>query len=134
MHAAEAELAAAVEQGREALRRAQEVSARIRPTRLSDEDIRLIDRAARGGDAPPELRALADRVQRGELSWREIVDGYAMHDAGVQAAMRANLAQLGRVYRKFEEGYPLDEVLASEAAARTREEPEGGTVLKHSSW
>jgi hypothetical protein len=137
LRAAQADLAAAVERGREAVLHAQQVSALIPQTGISDEDIGQIERAARGKDAPPELRALAERVERGELSWRRIVDGHAMHDPGVQAAMRANLAQLGRVYRKFEEGYTIDDVLESEvgrASRRSTDDDDGGTVLKHSSW
>jgi len=141
LRAAEAELAAAVEHGRQAVLRAQQVAARMPQSRISDEDLRQIERAARGSDAPPELRALAERVERGELSWRQIVDGRAMNDPGVQAAMRANLAQLARVYRTFEEGYMLDDVLESEApAARParraadRDDEPPSTVLKHSSW
>lgn len=141
---AEAALAAAVERGREAVVKAQQVSARVPNTRLSDADIEEIDRAARGRGATPELRALVERVDRGDLSWRQIVDGKAMHDPGVQAAMRANLAQLGRVYRKFEEGFTLDDVLESETGSTSRrrapsEAPAASddppeTVLKHSSW
>lgn len=146
LRAAEAALAAAVQRGREAVARAQQVSARVPATRLSDTDLQEIDRAARGRGAPPELRALAERVERGDLTWRQIVDGKAMHDPGVQAALRANLAQLGRVYRAFEEGLSLDEVLEAQTGASTRrrasgpepaaEDPDGGsgTVLKHSSW
>jgi len=141
LRAAEAALAAAVERGREAVVKAQQASARVPNTRLSDSDIEEIDRAARGKGAPPELRALAERVERGDLTWRQIVDGKAMHDPGVQAAMRANLAQLGRVYRKFEEGFTLDDVLESETGAATRrravrddDEEDPDTVLKHSSW
>ncbi len=145
VRAAEAALAAAVERGKEAVVRAQQVSARVPNTRLSDNDVEEIDRAARGKDAPPELRALAQRVERGDLSWRQIVDGHAMHDPGVQAAMRANLAQLGRVYRKFEEGFTLDDVLESETGQTPRrravrpdtpdpDDTPPDTVLRHSSW
>ena len=146
LRAAQEELSAAVERGRAAVLNAQQVAARMPQTRLSDEDVRQIERAARGKDAPPELRALAERVERGELSWRQIVDGHAMHDPGVQAAMRANLAQLGRLYRKFEEGYSLDEVLESESGPARPDRGTSGTsgtsdgdgdeatVLKHSSW
>lgn len=134
---AEAALAAAVERGREAAANAQQVSAQMSNTRLSDDDLQQIDRAARGKDAPPELRALAERVDRGDLSWRDIVDGKAMHDPGVQAAMKANLARLGQVYRKFEEGHTLEEVLEAEAGqASGAPDDEAGpdTVLKHRSW
>lgn len=135
---AEAALAAAVERGREAVVRAQQVSAQLRDTRLSDDDLRQIDRAARGKDAPPQLRALVERIDRGDLNWRQIVDGHAMHDPQVQAAMQANVAQLGRVYRKFEEGYTLEDVLESETAGGRGSNPDDGddnaVVLKHDSW
>ncbi|HEY0637455.1 MAG TPA: hypothetical protein VGD67_07395 [Pseudonocardiaceae bacterium] len=146
VRAAEAALAAAVERGREAVVKAQQVSARVPNTRLSDRDIEEIDRAARGKDAPPELRALAQRVERGDLTWRQIVDGQAMHDPGVQAAMKVNLARLGGVYRKFEEGFGLDEVLEAETGRTARraaradagrdgeDDDDQGSVLKHSSW
>jgi dsRNA-specific ribonuclease len=143
LRAAEAELAAAAERGREAMRHAREVAARVPQSSISDEDIRQIERAARGKDAPPELRALAERVQRGELSWRQIVGGHAMHDPGVQAAMQTNLARLGRAYRQFEEGYTLDEILDRQPPARlprpaatdaADDEGHGGTVRRHSSW
>jgi hypothetical protein len=133
---AEAGLAAAVVRGREAVVRAQRLSARVPQTRIGDEDLQQIDRAARARGAAPELRALAERVERGELTWRQIVDGDAMDDPGVRAAMRANLARLGQVYRKFEEGYTLDEVLDAEAPARRPDDggDGDGTVLKHNSW
>lgn len=130
---AEAGLAVAVERAREAVAKAQQVSARLKPTRLSDEDLRQIDQAARARGASPELKALVERVDRGELSWRQIVDGEAMHDPGVRAAFEANAARLAQVYRKFEEGYTLDEVLEAETTAREDDDGDG-TVLKHSSW
>lgn len=117
---AEAALAAAVERGKEAALNAQQVSARIQNTRLSDDDLKQIDQAARGRDASPELRALVQRVDRGDLTWRDIVDGKAMHDPGVQAAMKANVARLGGVYRQFEEGHTLDEVLEAETGRTSR--------------
>lgn len=132
-------LADAVARGREAARNASQVASRMPPPRITDEDIEQIDRAARAAQAPAELRALAERVERGELTWRQIVDGHVMDDPGVQAAMRANLAQLGRAYRKFEEGYGVDEVLESELGLlrqprRAADDENQVTVLRHSSW
>lgn len=147
LRAAEADLRAAVEHGRQALARARQFRAQIRPSRVSDEDIRQLDQAAHAPDAPRELRELAERIDRGELSWRQIVDGEAIDDPGVRAAFEGQLDRLAQVYRKFEEGYSLEDVLESETGTRyragRREDGEdredaadegGGTVLKHSSW
>jgi hypothetical protein len=140
VRAAEAALNAAVERAREAIAKAQQVSARLKQTRLSDGDLRQIEQAARAPGASPQLRALAERVDRGEFTWRQIVDGEAMADPEVRAAFEANAARLAAVYRKFEEGYSLDEVLESETGGRqaapgaSEDDDEGGTVLKHSSW
>lgn len=141
LRAAEANLRAAVEHGRETVLKAQQFKAQLRPSRVSDEDIRLLDQAARAHDAPKELRALADRVDEGELSWRQIVDGKAMDDPGVRAAFEVNLDKLAAVYRKFEEGYSLEDVLESESGRRpgggTRDDDDldgGGPVLRERSW
>lgn len=117
---AEEALAAAVERGKEAALKAQQVSASMKNTRLTDDDIRQIDQAARGRDASPEMRALVERVDRGDITWRDVVDGKAMADPGVQAAMKAGVARIGGVYRQFEEGLTLDEVLEAETGRTSR--------------
>lgn len=140
---AEANLRAAVDHGRETLVAARRFKAGLRPARrLSDEDVAAIERAAGASDAPAELRALASRVQRGELTWRAIVDGEALDDPDVQAVMAVNLERMAQVYAKFAEGHSLDEVLESESAGRMRrdngagdrDEGDGPTVLKHDAW
>ena len=140
LRAAEADLLAAVERGRRTLAQAQRFKAQIRQSRVCDDDIRLLDEAARAHDAPRALRQLAQRVDDGELTWRQIVDGKVMDDPGVRAAFEPNLDKLAQVYRKFEEGYSLEDVLESETARRPGRgrEPDDergdGTVLRHSSW
>jgi hypothetical protein len=134
LRAAEANLHAAVERGRATLARAQEVKAQIRPTPVSDADLRLIEQSARSADAPPALRALAERVDRGEFTWRQVVNGELMNDPGVRAAFQGNLDQMAQVYRKFDEGYTLDEVLESESGPDDDDDPDGGSVLRHSTW
>lgn len=141
LRAAEADLRAAVEHGRQTLAEARQFKAQVRPSRVSDKDIRLLEQAAHAHDAPRALRTLAERVDEGELSWRQIVDGKAMDDPGVRAAFEVNLDRLAQVYRKFEEGYSLEDVLESETGggqarggAREDGDEGGGTVLKHSSW
>ncbi|MGH3697199.1 MAG: hypothetical protein ACRDRX_24995 [Pseudonocardiaceae bacterium] len=89
-------------------------SLRIPPTPpLSEDDIRRIDAAARFRDASREMRELQRRIDQGEFTWRDVVDGQQMHDPGVRAALGAGVAEMGRVYRQFEDGYQLDEVLAA---------------------
>lgn len=149
LRAAEAALQAAAEDGRETVLRARQFKAQIRPSRVSDEDIGLLDEAARAPGAPRALRELAERVDAGELNWRQIVDGKAFDDPGVRAAFESNLDKLARVYSKFEEGYSLEDVLEAETGGRpplgdggtiVRNPPaedddeDGGSVLRDSSW
>jgi hypothetical protein len=87
-------------------------SLRIPPTPpLSQDDIRRIEEAARSRDASRELRQLQRRIDDGEFTWRDVADGRHLNDPGVRAVLGANLDQMARVYRQFEEGYHLDEVL-----------------------
>ncbi|MGH3822109.1 MAG: hypothetical protein ACRDRA_04605 [Pseudonocardiaceae bacterium] len=89
-------------------------SLRIPPTPpLSEDDIRRIEQAARSQDASREMRELQRRIDSGEFTWRDVVDGRQMHDPGVRAALGASVAAMARVYRQFEDGYQLDEVLAA---------------------
>jgi hypothetical protein len=140
---AEANLRAAVDHGRETIVATRRFKAGLRPAgRLSDEDVAAIERAAGASDAPPELRALAERVARGDLTWRAIVDGEALDDPDVKAAMAVNLERMGQVYEKFAEGHTLEDVLESESPRpRPRRddwgddgEGAGPTVLKHDAW
>jgi hypothetical protein len=80
---------------------------------LSEDDIRRIEQAARSRDASREMRELQQRIDSGEFTWRDVVDGRQMHDPGVRAALGASLDQMRSVYRQFEEGHQLDEVLAA---------------------
>ena len=136
LRAAEAGLHAAAERGRQAVLRAQQFKAQITPSRVTDGDIGQLEQAAHAHDAPRELRELAERVDRGELSWREIVDGEVMDDPGVRAAFEVNLDRLAQVYRKFEEGFSLEDVMESEGAGRggRDDDADGGTVLRDRSW
>ncbi|WP_436496664.1 hypothetical protein [Actinokineospora sp. HUAS TT18] len=116
--AAEARLAAAVLNGHEVAARAKAVAAAQRPTVVTDTEL---ERAA--ADGPPALRKLAERVAAGDLTWQQIANGEAMSDPDVRAATENAARQLGAVYRQFEEGHTLDEVLG-----------DGDGILKHSSW
>jgi hypothetical protein len=110
---AQARLTEVAAQADEAIARAR--SLRISPTPpLSEDDIHRIQQAARSQNASREMRELQRRIDRGEFTWRDVVDGRQMHDPGVRAALGASLAEMARVYRQFEEGYQLDEVLAAD--------------------
>lgn len=80
---------------------------------LSEDDIRRIEEAARSRDASREMRELQRRIDGGEFTWRDVADGRHLDDPRVRAALGANLDQMARVYRQFEEGYHLDEVVAA---------------------
>lgn len=92
---------------------------------LSEDDIRRIEEAARSRDASPGMRELQRRIYGGEFTWRDVAEGRHLDDPGVRAALGANLDQMARVYRQFEEGYHLDEVLEAHqprgASSRQRE-------------
>jgi hypothetical protein len=99
---------------------------RISPTPpLSEDDVRRIEQAARSENASREMRELQQRIDRGEFTWRDVVDGRQMHDPGVRAALGANLETMASAYRQFAEGYQLDEVLTAhqprEASSGRRE-------------
>lgn len=111
---AEAQLQAAVQRGNKVAEEARQLAAQIRPSRISDADLRQVERAARAADAPPEMRALAEKVDRGELTWRQIADGQAMEDPAVKAAASLNLERMSEVYRQFEEGMTLEQVLEAQ--------------------
>jgi hypothetical protein len=100
---------------------------RIAPTPpLSEQDLRWIEEAARAADASHEMRELQQRIEAGEFSWRDVVDGRQMHDPGVRAALGAGLETMASAYRQFDEGYQLDEVLA---AHQPRNGPSGQRML-----
>lgn len=80
---------------------------------LSEDDIRRIEEAARSRDASREMRELQWRIDAGEFTWRDVADGQHLDDPHVRAVLGANLDQMARVYRQFEEGYHLDEVVAA---------------------
>ncbi|MGW5055429.1 hypothetical protein [Actinokineospora sp. NPDC004072] len=57
--------------------------------RLTDTDIELIATRARSAAASPALRALQRRIDRGDLSWRDITHGRTARDQGVWHAVDA---------------------------------------------
>ncbi len=126
MQQAEARLDEVVAQADRAIATAR--SLRIPPTPpLSEDDIRRIEEAARSRDASREMRELQRRIDGGEFTWRDVAEGRHLNDPGVRAVLGANLDQMARVYRQFEEGYHLDEVV--EAYQPELYEPRGRPSL-----
>jgi hypothetical protein len=57
------------------------------------------------------MRILKRKVDAGELSWKDVLEGRAYRDEDVRNALSAMLDPLSEVYRDFEDGHTLDEVL-----------------------
>jgi hypothetical protein len=75
------------------------------------EDIARLKAAAERPDAPAELRALKKKVDDGELSWKDVLEGRALKDETVREAMRARLGEMGEIYQEAEAGATLEEIL-----------------------
>ncbi|MCK2236755.1 MULTISPECIES: hypothetical protein [unclassified Crossiella] len=138
---AEAELDASMEAMEEVLRSAQELQDSLRPAEITatEEDIRAIEREAAKPDAPAELRALRAKVEAGDLSWRDVLEGRAYDDPEVRAALEPNLGRMGTTYQLFQEGHTLDEVVEAHRQSQRRnndDDDDGGEniVLRHDSW
>lgn len=75
------------------------------------EDIQRLKAAAERPDAPAETRALKKKVDAGELSWKDVLEGKALQDPVVQAAMGARLGEMREIYQEAEAGATLEEIL-----------------------
>ncbi|KAA9160006.1 hypothetical protein FPZ12_019145, partial [Amycolatopsis acidicola] len=75
------------------------------------EDIARIKAAAERPDAPAAMRELKKKVDAGELSWKDVLEGKALKDPAVQEAMRARLGEMREIYQEAEEGATLEEIL-----------------------
>lgn len=75
------------------------------------EDIQRLKAAAERPDAPAEMRALKKKVDAGELSWKDVLEGKALKDPVVQAAMGARLGEMREIYQEAEAGATLEEIL-----------------------
>ncbi len=90
---------------------AKQVEQQTPKTRLSEEDIRLIEEHARSADAPRELRELQERIDAGDLSWEDIAQGRHLDDPRVQGALSTGVEGMQQAYTAIEEGQPLDEII-----------------------
>ncbi|ASO18142.1 hypothetical protein FHR81_002538 [Actinoalloteichus hoggarensis] len=78
---------------------------------LSEAEIAQIEQFARSKDAPAELRALQERIDKGDLSWRDIADGSAVQDEQVQRALASGVPKLQQAYTMIQEGHSIDDIL-----------------------
>ncbi|MDX8141988.1 hypothetical protein SK854_07700 [Lentzea sp. BCCO 10_0061] len=94
-----------------------------RGTDLSPADIAAIEKFARSKDAPNALKDLQRKVDEGQMSWRDIASGRAVHDPDVQRAMQTSMPSLKRAYTGIKEGQNLDEIIV---AGQQRARPSRG--------
>jgi hypothetical protein len=107
---------------------AKQVEQQVPKTRLSEEDIRLIEEHARSGDAPRELRELQERIDNGELSWEDIANGRHLDDPQVRGALSTGVDGMQQAYTAIVEGQELDEIIEGgpPAPPRTDDDDDGG--------
>jgi hypothetical protein len=75
------------------------------------EDITAMKAAAEKPNASAELRALKKKVDAGELSWKDVLEGKALKDETVRAAMGARLGEMREIYEEAQAGATLEEIL-----------------------
>lgn len=102
-------------------------------TRLSEEDIALIEEHARSANAPRELRELQERIDSGELSWEDIAQGRHLDDPSVQGALSTGVEGMHQAYVAIQEGETLDDIIeAGPPAPRPDDnDDEGGYRFTH---
>lgn len=109
---------------------AKQVEEQTPKTKLSEEDIQLIEEHARGADAPRELRELQERIDAGELSWEDIAQGRHLDDPRVQGALSTGVDGMHQAYTAIEEGQSLDDIIEAGPPARRpddgNDEDDGG--------
>jgi hypothetical protein len=106
-----------VETSRELEQEVNQLELPQQPLVASPEDIAGFKAEADRADAPEEMRILKRKVDAGELSWKDVLEGRAYQDEDVRNALTARLGPLTDVYQDFEDGHTLDDVL--EAADET---------------
>lgn len=124
---AEIDLDEAAMQVDEDLARADEMSFDNPP--LSDEEVDDFERAVRDPNAPEQLKKLAQRVDAGEFSWREIADGKAMRDPDVRAAFaeagrHIDTTEFQQGIEMLKQGMSPDEVVTALRGEPAAPEPE----------
>lgn len=95
-----------VKQTEEKLKHLPEVDHTAKPG-----DIAAIKAAAERPDAPAALRAMKKKVDAGELTWKDILEGKALGDETVRGMMSARLDEMREIYQEAEAGASLEEIL-----------------------
>ncbi|HEV2783152.1 MAG TPA: hypothetical protein VGX25_27535 [Actinophytocola sp.] len=91
-------------------------------TKLSEEDIQLIEEHARSAEAPRELRELQRRIDDGELSWEDVAAGRRLDDPQVRAALSTGVEGMRQAYTMIQEGHELDDIIEQGAPAPPRDD------------
>lgn len=110
---AEAALDETMAKSREVIRQAEEKLQTLPDIdhTAKPEDIAAINAAAERPDAPAALRALKKKVDTGELTWKDVLEGRALQDETVRAMMSARLDEMREIYQEAEAGASLEEIL-----------------------
>jgi hypothetical protein len=101
----------------QAIMSAKQVAQQVPKTKLSEEDIRMIEEHARSSGAPRQLRELQERIDAGEMSWEDISSGRHFDDPKVMAALSTGVDGMRQAYTLIEEGQHIDDVIAAGAQA-----------------
>ncbi|WP_199440456.1 hypothetical protein [Umezawaea beigongshangensis] len=107
---------------------------RTRSSGLTPQDLAEIERAARGRDAPKELRELQRRVDAGELTWSDVASGRALDDAGVQSALATSVPDLQRAHRALEDGQDPEDVAESGRPRSSDPDDDGPSNFTQDAW
>jgi hypothetical protein len=121
----------------EVARQASQVQ--LRSKGLSEQDLAEIERFARGGKAPNELKELQSRIDSGEFSWKDVAEGRVLNDEGVQRALAGSAGDFQRAYTAIQEGQDIDDVIASGTPAarpprRDDDEDDGPSHFRQDAW
>lgn len=111
---AEAMLEERFRQAEETLAQAEELNANLPEITLDEERVEEIEGLIRNGSAPPEVAALQQRIDDGELSWQDIANGTALHDESVQEALGSGVQNMRHAKELLDEGHDVATVVDSD--------------------
>ena len=95
----------------EAIANAERVEQQTNRQGLTDRDIERIEEYAHSKDAPKALRDLQQKVDDGELTWRDIASPRHFADPEVRAAFQGSATEMGRAYAMIKEGLGVDDII-----------------------
>jgi hypothetical protein len=118
---AEAELDLTMAKSRKLIAQVEEKLAQMPDidTTAKPEDIAAIKAAAEKPNAPAEMRELKKKVDAGELTWKDVLEGKALKDPAVRAAMAGRLGEMREIYQEVEEGATLEDILEARGVSST---------------